>query len=151
MQIRERGDRDQRRAEYLKAKCKRLHGLESDGFKVPDAAEKREAAYAARKARYKAMKDQKASRFPGQAGRPAGRRIKEAQIANELPTRPDGSPLYGRMFWEKYWKLYPETTPSKGENADECFENFKAFVRELYIVPPNHRLHTPACQRKIES
>lgn len=47
----------------------------------------------------------------------------------DLPTGPDGSPKYNSRYWDIYWQLHPEEVPSKGSNFDECYRNYKSFVR----------------------
>lgn len=131
VQIKGKGDRDKRRDEYLKAKCRRLHNLEVDPVKGIMAVEGKKVAQAAREARDEMLEDRKAGQSSPAARRLAAKRIREAQIANELPTRRDGSPLFSRDYWEKYWKRHPETMPPKGENFDECLENLLAFVRDF--------------------
>ncbi len=47
-----------------------------------------------------------------------------------LPTRRDGRPYYTARYWEAFFRKFPERLPSKGRDFDECYDNYKAFVRD---------------------
>lgn len=62
----------------------------------------------------------------------------------ELPTKADGTPFYGREYWELYWEKYPWEFPGRGSSFEECLSLLKSYVRS----PCRIRLcreHHPPC------
>ena len=52
----------------------------------------------------------------------------DAQSSAPLPTNVDGSPRFGRPYWDMYFERHQDEMPDKGVSVKECIANLKAFV-----------------------
>lgn len=100
-----RGDRDDRRDQYLISKCLEMHGMDNTERPVYPKAEPRRTTIGKQVADW--------TREP----------------SRPLPLRSDGSPRFSAVYWEGYFDLHPDEMPDKGASLEECIANLEAFVR----------------------
>ncbi|KAI9789124.1 MAG: hypothetical protein M1816_006374 [Peltula sp. TS41687] len=131
-----KGDTDGRRDEYLKAKCRELHGLPKDFDRSVKATEIRRASMAAKKA------DKQAAWLRGQD-------TERAMAGNGQASIRGGPPRFDRDYWERYWRDNPKELPDLGSNAEECFENFRAYINSHGDTDPRRHEYLKAKCRKL--
>lgn len=125
----QKGDTSGRRNEYLKAKCRELHGLPKDFNRSVKAHETRKSTLAAKKARKEAV------RLRGEASETASTELGQSPMSR-------APPRFDREYWEQYWRDNPQELPDIGSNIEECVQNFKEYVSCSTIVLLTETLST---------
>ena len=122
----EKGDVDNRRDQYIKSICLSLHGQ-------------------TRRRSHQARPDEAQQLWPTipSAQNPGSKPVSAGNINNGeelrlqedpslrdpwLPMKSDGTPRFSAVYWNEYFKLYPDKIPRRGDTMEECKAILDAFV-----------------------